>query len=281
MSLTLTTAEANAIDDALNNVFIASGQTRRMSQIFVEIFSNLIGKDTVLNAVSGFNQNASGHSGLYYAYTGANIDRIGSSPLVVAAGTVLLTGSATNYVEFDPAGSGTVSANTSGFTGGDKKPIAIVVTNASSINPSNVTDRRGLFTALLDRMITPAKIGGELLNTNELPTVEISAGSGYKDVVVTTKNADGTAKSGTAYRLFEFQVVDTQYSTTVAGTAPDTIAAQTGSVVNTIVSGKHVTVMSSSAGVATLRVSEDGTDTWYVNVFYAGRLLASIEVAFT
>src|SRR5574337_2053994 len=79
-------------------------------------------------------------TGLTYGYQAGFIrqDNVTTS---VAAGTVALAASATNYVEVN--GTGTVSVNQTGFTTG-RYPLAQVVTGASSI--TTITDKRGLIT---------------------------------------------------------------------------------------------------------------------------------------
>lgn len=75
-------------------------------------------------------------TGLTYGYQGFRY-RSDVTVTDVPAGTVALTASATNYVECDK--SGTVTANTTGFTA-NRIPLAEVVTDASSI--ISVTDKR-------------------------------------------------------------------------------------------------------------------------------------------
>ena len=83
------------------------------------------------------NLNANGVlTGLTFGYLAGEL-RAGNSIVTTARGTVALTGSATNYVELDPAG--TVSVNTSGFTPG-RIPLHEVVCNATDM--TTITDRR-------------------------------------------------------------------------------------------------------------------------------------------
>jgi hypothetical protein len=71
------------------------------------------------------------HNGLNFGYFAGEIWVEGSGFVSIAAGTVLLSASTTNYVEASPAGA--VSANTSGFstTG---IPLFMVVTGAAAIS---------------------------------------------------------------------------------------------------------------------------------------------------
>lgn len=80
-------------------------------------------------------------TGLTYGYKAGSI-RNDNAPVDVAAGTVALTASTTNYVEV--SGAGAISANTSGFTSG-RFPMAQVVTGASTI--TTITDKRGFANA--------------------------------------------------------------------------------------------------------------------------------------
>jgi hypothetical protein len=83
--------------------------------------------------------NAAGTTtGLTYGYQ-AGVIRADNVVTAVAAGTVLLTASTTNYVEV--TGAGAVSANTVGFTSG-RFPLATVVTGVSTI--TTITDKRGV-----------------------------------------------------------------------------------------------------------------------------------------
>jgi len=85
-------------------------------------------------------QKRSTTTGLTYGYHGGPVPTSGSLS-IIADGTIALTGSATNYVEHDAAG--TVTVNLSGFSVG-KTPMAEIATNAGAI--ISVTDRRMLAT---------------------------------------------------------------------------------------------------------------------------------------
>jgi len=83
---------------------------------------------------------ASTTSGLTWGYYGGKYMTGGASPAItmLANGTIALTLSTTNYVEFDPV-AGTVNANTTAFTAG-RVPLYTVVTGASTI--TSYTDQR-------------------------------------------------------------------------------------------------------------------------------------------
>jgi len=83
---------------------------------------------------------ASTTTGTTWGYYGGKYIAGGASPAItmLANGTIALTASNTNYVEFDPV-AGTVSANTTAFTAG-RVPLYTVVTGASTI--TSYTDQR-------------------------------------------------------------------------------------------------------------------------------------------
>lgn len=99
------------------------------------------------NGSDQFAEDSANHNGLLYAYKAGTI-RADNVVTLVAAGTVLLTEGATNYVEI--TGAGVVSANTTGFTSG-RFPMAIVTTLGGS--PSGidvVSDRRAWASVQVD-----------------------------------------------------------------------------------------------------------------------------------
>lgn len=82
-------------------------------------------------------ENSAGHNGLNFAYK-AGVVRDDNAVNATVAGTVALTGTATNYIEVLPS-TGLVSANAVGFTAGSI-PLFTVVTAAGAIGA--VTDKR-------------------------------------------------------------------------------------------------------------------------------------------
>lgn len=96
------------------------------------------GSSPSTSTLTDFAQDTGTTTGLTYGYQAGRI-REGATTTNVAAGTVALTASTTNYVEI--SGAGVVSANTTGFTSG-RYPMATVVTGVSTI--TTVTDKRGV-----------------------------------------------------------------------------------------------------------------------------------------
>lgn len=78
---------------------------------------------------SDFAENPATTTGLTWGYLAGTVGSNGT-PTTVAAGTVALIASATNYVELSPAGG--VTANTTGWTVGNI-PLRLLVTSASAI----------------------------------------------------------------------------------------------------------------------------------------------------
>lgn len=107
------------------------------------ITSSQSGKETTANAMFDaaspsmlFGRRASTTTALTWGYYGGYM-RVDGVLTAIANGTVSLTGSTTNYVEVNR--SGTVSANTTGFTAG-RIPLYSIVTGSSTI--TSYTDFR-------------------------------------------------------------------------------------------------------------------------------------------
>lgn len=100
---------------------------------------NWVRADALINSTYGYNRATT--LGLLYGYLGGYA-HVNGAVTLIASGTVLLTNTATNYVERN-ALTGVVTANTTGFTN-QKIPIAVIVTLGGAI--TSVTDCR-----LIDR----------------------------------------------------------------------------------------------------------------------------------
>lgn len=116
-----------------------ANSTTNLAQLQVSQASKETTANQLFDAASpatAFGRNATTTTGLTWGYYGATI-MVDGAATQIANGTVSLTGSATNYVEADR--SGTVSANTTGFTAG-RTPLYTVVTGSSTI--TSYTDHR-------------------------------------------------------------------------------------------------------------------------------------------
>jgi hypothetical protein len=116
----------------LGLTYLTSGQL----QPEVTVNGDLNALDALLPLAASFANNPATTSGLTFGYYGGYL-WAGTTATVVAAGTVALTASATNYVQITTAG--VVSVNTTGFTSG-QIPLATVATGASSI--TSIADKR-------------------------------------------------------------------------------------------------------------------------------------------
>jgi hypothetical protein len=119
-------------DSATNLDTIATGQSQK------EVTANAA--DDAESPASFGGRRASTTTGTTWGYYGGKYVAGGASPAItmLANGTVALTVSNTNYVEFDPV-AGTVSANTTAFTAG-RVPLYTVVVGSSTI--TSYTDQR-------------------------------------------------------------------------------------------------------------------------------------------
>ncbi len=118
--------------------------------------STALGVDIDSLALGGgaFTVNTDTTSGLTLGYNAGRIFN-GFSEIVVAAGTILLAASNTNYVEVDNAG--VVHTNTSGFTAG-RMPLYTVATGVSSIPGGSITSFKSFLSLIGPRGCTGAML---------------------------------------------------------------------------------------------------------------------------
>jgi len=119
-------------DSATNLDTISTAQSQK------EVTANAA--DDAESPASFGGRRASTTTGTTWGYYGGKYIAGGASPAItmLANGTIALTVSNTNYVEFDPV-AGTVSANTTAFTAG-RVPLYTVVVGSSTI--TSYTDQR-------------------------------------------------------------------------------------------------------------------------------------------
>lgn len=136
-------------------------------------------------AYIGLDQDTSTTTGLTFGYQAGRV-RNDTTVTAIAAGTLALTASATNYVQVSTAG--TVSANTTGFTSG-QIPLWTVVTNASAI--TSVSDQRAA-------LIVSSSISlADALGFNENAATTTGLTFGYKAGLVRNDNVVTSVAAGT------------------------------------------------------------------------------------
>ena len=117
----------------LGMTLIVQGQLQQEATMNVDL--NIL--DAVIGTLpAAFGNDPATTTGLTYGYYGATLYRSGA-PVTIAAGTIGMTASATNYVQRTVQG--VVSVNTTGYLTGNI-PMATVVTGASAI--TTITDTR-------------------------------------------------------------------------------------------------------------------------------------------
>lgn len=85
----------------------------------------------------------------------------------------------------------------------------------------------------------------------------------------------------TAGSVFAY-ISDNADGSTVAGTAPDTVAIGTDGLAIPLVAGKAFQLVSESDGDIDINITEDGADTWYlVVVLSTGEIRVSPAITFT
>lgn len=112
-----------------------------------QLTQNMLSKEYLINEINKsfsvaarFAQKQTEAQGLYFYYYGGTFADTSGNSLEINDGSVLCVANSTNYVEYNPA-TQTVVVNQVKFTD-DYFALAIVTTNATSINTNGVIDKR-------------------------------------------------------------------------------------------------------------------------------------------
>jgi hypothetical protein len=170
-----TTSQRTAIDkDNRQMGFVGLPMSTELEDIRDLLASSSIGStaaggDIDSLALDGghFSRDPDNDSGLTFAFAAGRLWN-GTAIVSVAAGTVLLSSSTTNYVEVSPAG--VVSKNTVGFTAGSI-PLYQVVTGASTI--TTVTNKK----TLLSTLPSGGWTGANLTVAQRTESIEVNLGT--------------------------------------------------------------------------------------------------------
>lgn len=272
------TAAAKQVIDSELPLQISGGI--RVSNLLDTLFKSLIALESQITSEDSFQHDAATSSGLSFAFHAATVGDAKGNNTAVAAGTVTLTGSATNYVEYDPSDS-TVKKNTSAFTAG-RIPLYQVVAGSSSFSIEDITDKRPFMNAIVDDTVEADELATAL--SDLLNTVSISVGSesgNNIDVSIQVKDVKTAANSVAARRVLEVWLSDTN-SGGITATAPSAGASvQTGTAMDVITTDKHFRLITDATGAAVVRVSEVGAVTWYLAVRLQDRIVYSGAITFT
>ena len=171
----LNVAQKNALDAGMRQ-FNASLYTGGFSQFIQDLLNDVDSGEVGINADAWdvdalakggghFAQDEDNTTGLTFAYFAGRLYN-GKAIVDVAAGTVALTLSTTNYVECSRAG--VVSKNTVGFTSG-AIPLYTIVTGASSI--TTITNKKTLLSSIPNGGITADMIANGVITGTQLSTV--------------------------------------------------------------------------------------------------------------
>lgn len=179
------TAEQRNIDGANQAMVTGANSPGHMSAILEEIFAALaagsfgitadpLDIDSLAKGGGAFTQDEDTTTGLTFGYKAGRFHN-GKTLVTVAAGTILLSASSTNYVEVDRAG--TVYKTTVGFTSG-RMPLYTIVTGLSSI--TTVASSKALMTLLGLQSVDGTMLSAAAaVKTLELPLGTLSATTAF------------------------------------------------------------------------------------------------------
>lgn len=170
----LSTTQTTALNQAARSFssVYSGGLGQLIQDIIVEFSAGSVGiranawdVDSLAADGGAFSRDETNTTGLTFAYFAGRVYN-GSSIVSVAAGTVTLSPSTTNYVEVDSAG--TVSVNTSGFTA-TSMPLYQIATGSSAI--TTVINKKTFLVNLA------SLTGARLTTTAKTKTIEIPLGA--------------------------------------------------------------------------------------------------------
>lgn len=269
---TLTSAQADAMNR--DHPALALIGINFATYVYETIQTALATIESELATVEGFSQNISTTTGLDYGYKAGIIQLHNGTIVSVAAGTVTLTNSTTNYVEVNAAG--TVSANTSGFTS-TSLPLATIVTSGGTI--STVTNKRGAFALLGDNCVRAADLNSEIRTYVPKLTHSVAAESG-NNIDVTIQVKDVGANNIAAIHLIELWVADSATGGLCASAPNGGITVTTGTQIQSVTLNKHIRACTDANGTLVVRVTDSGTPTFYLRAQVAGQMYTSGAITF-
>ncbi len=219
-------------------------------------------------------ENSASHSALNFAYKAGRI-MDGITPRDVAAGTVALTNTATNYIEITPS-TGAVSANTTGFTAG-RIPLFTAVTAGGAI--TTVTDKRAYFAAQpgqsLDITATPqfARIGLGVAADANVPLTLQKAGTAKAnlDIFQLTNSGNAADMDGTSTSILFNQYYYDAATPAIADAARITVGTETD----------WTSTASTQDAYMAFSVALDGTITERMRITSAGLVGIGMTPAYT
>jgi len=266
MALTLSSGWQATSDMALATLKnLGSGQS--LYEVITNLQAQIDACYAILSAQEGLVYDHENTSGLNFAYKAGVIDDGTGTPVVVAAGTIALTASQTNYIMVNAAG--TVSKSTSGWEAG-KRPLAIVVAGSAGFAFEDVTDRRGFIVNPADSSIAKVLLDDDIQARLSIGDFTIGAESANAiDVTIQLQDASGNAIS-------EVRLVDIWLADAVNGgvctTAPDGgWSITTGTLFETITANKYARVLSNTDGEIVIRVTHAaGAKTLYLALLQSG-----------
>jgi len=272
MAISVTATTKAILDAAIPQLKVQTGYS--LGDLLETLQKDSDAKDTILAAVNQFAQDNNTTTGLTWGYKSGIISIGDAAPVVVAAGTVSLTASQTNYVECDR--DGVVSKNTSGFTK-NSYPIAIIATSGSAIN--TFTDRRP-FGFVVGEGVLEAPMLEEAVAT-EVAQLALSAAaesSNHRDVTIQAQDINGNDQPVSA--LLEIWLADSATGWELT-TAPDGgVSVQNGTAADVPTAGKRLRVMTDTNGKVVIRITESGVKTVYVRAKLGDKVYTSSAVAF-
>jgi len=132
---------------------------------------------------------------------------------------------------------------------------------------------------LANNAVTGAKLAGALQLRVAGCSFQIgSEASDAIDVTIQFEDSEGTSIS--EKRLVRAWIGDAVEGVEAATAPSGGVAVQTGGLLQTVTTGKHLLVITDATGAAVIRLSESGTPTFYLMVEFDGKVFSSSGITF-
>lgn len=275
MTNPITTSVIDAIDREFPKL---RNSGRSIGRLFYNLFAKIIAIRSLVIEENRLAHDRDGTSGLNLAVFGTLAHSMAGVIVDELDQTIALTDNALNYVEYDAA-TGTISANTSGFTPG-RLPLFKATAADGAISPTDVLDKRPIAAIINGNVVSAAFLTDAVADA--LPYLTISIGAEAANAITLTFQAyDAGGASLAAIVPFELWLSDGVEGWETAAAPDGGIAVGVGTLLETLTAGKRISLVTNASGQAQVTLTESTAKTWYARAMLNdGKVVTSAAVTF-
>lgn len=273
----ITAAKIATIDDELPR---SAAVAPSVGNTLDDLYRKQIAQQATMITQSAFEFDDSTTTGLTFAYFDGILHDGQGDLTEVAAGTVILTDSVKNYVEYDRTNG--VTANTSAFTA-NRLPLYEVTTVAGAIPAENVIDKRPFLVLFADvGIIRPEELTTGLNALINQVSLAVGAESANTiDVTIQVQNTKGTPASVAAKRIIEVWIADAVDGWESATVPDGGLSVTIGTAFDVITTDKRLRLLTNASGTGVVRLTHAAAGgNWYLAAKLDNRVWYSSIITF-